>query len=144
MSKFKHAALALAAASLMAVQAHATEVQAQSPQAMPVATFSQADINTMFDQAGQPMQLAALSGQEMKDTEGAWWFVPVAAWAFGGAAVGGVQHVWRTGSTSGLWRGIGAGATGGLYASPFGRTVFGAHNFARWTIGGFGGGSWYR
>lgn len=74
MSKFKHAALALAAASLMAVQAQATEVQAQSPQAVPVATFSQADINTMFEQAGQPMQLAALSGQEMKETEGAWWF----------------------------------------------------------------------
>ena len=49
MSKFKHAALALVAASLMAVQAQATEVQAQSPQAMPVATFSQADINTMFE-----------------------------------------------------------------------------------------------
>jgi hypothetical protein len=49
MSKFKHAALALAAASLMAVQAHATEVQAQSPQAVPVAFFSQADINTMFE-----------------------------------------------------------------------------------------------
>lgn len=79
MSKFKHAALALAAASLMAVQAQATEVQAQSPQAVPVATFSQADINTMFEQAGQPMQLAALSGQEMKDTEGAWfWFAPLA------------------------------------------------------------------
>jgi hypothetical protein len=69
-SKFKHAALALGAASLMVVQAQATEVQAQSPQPMPVATFSQADINTMFEQAGQPMQLAALSGQEMKDTGG--------------------------------------------------------------------------
>lgn len=75
MSKFKHAALALVAASLMAVQAQATEVQAQSPQAMPVATFSQADINTMFEQAGKPMQLVALSGQEMKDTEGAWFWM---------------------------------------------------------------------
>jgi hypothetical protein len=32
----------------MTVQAHATEVQAQSQQAVPVATFSQADINAMF------------------------------------------------------------------------------------------------
>jgi hypothetical protein len=75
MSKFKHAALALVAASLMAVQAQATEVQAQSPQAVPVATFSQADINTMFEQAGKPMQLAALSGQEMKETEGSWFWL---------------------------------------------------------------------
>ena len=81
MSKFKHAAQALAAASLMAVQAHATQVQAQSPQVVPVATFSQADINTMFDQAGQPMQLVALSSQEMKETEGAW-----LNFAIGGAA----------------------------------------------------------
>lgn len=83
MSKFKHAALALAAASLMAVQAHATEVQAQSPQVVPVATFSQADINMMFDQAEKPMQLATLTGQEMKDTEGAWGFA-----SFFGAGVG--------------------------------------------------------
>jgi hypothetical protein len=81
MSKFKHAALAMAAASLMAGQVQATEVQAQSPQAVPVATFSQADISTMFEQAGMPMQLAALSGQEMNETEGAViWFAPV-AWA---------------------------------------------------------------
>jgi hypothetical protein len=144
MSKFKHAALALAAAGLMSAQAQAGDVQVQSLQAMPVAAFSQSDVSGMFDQAGPIMEIAALSAIEMKETEGAWWFVPIAAWSFGGAAVGGAQHVWRTGSTSGLWRGIGAGATGGLYASPFGRTVFGVHNFARMTIGGFGSGSWYR
>ena len=75
MSKLKHAALALAAASLMAVQAQATEVQAQSSQAVPVATFSQADINTMLDQAGKTTQLATLSGREMKETEGSWFWL---------------------------------------------------------------------
>ena len=71
MKKFKHAALALAAASLMTVQAHATEVQAQSPQAVPVAFFSQADINMMFEPSGPSMQLVKLSPVEMKETEGA-------------------------------------------------------------------------
>ena len=79
MSKFKHAALALAAASLMAGQAHANEDQAQSLQAKPAATFSQEDIHAMFEQSGPSMQLAALSGQEMNETEGAWfWFAPLA------------------------------------------------------------------
>ena len=109
MSKFKHAALALAAASLMAVQAQATEVQAQSPQAVPFATFSQADINTMFEQAGQPMQLAALSGQEMKDTEGAWGFA-----SFFGAGVG--MYTYGLSCSSCSVRGFAAAGAFGAFA----------------------------
>lgn len=76
----------------MAVQAHATELQAQSPQPMPVATFSQADINTMFEQSGQSMQLVALSGQEMMETEGAFlWFTPI-AFTFGRVVAGRIAH----------------------------------------------------
>ena len=115
MSKFKHAALALGAASLMAVQA-------QSPQAVPVATFSQADINTMFDQAGQSMQLVALSGQEMKETEGAfgWWGA-----AFGGlGGFGGFFLNNRISGSSWSWTGAGAatfaGARAGATAGPVG------------------------
>jgi hypothetical protein len=124
MSKFKHAALALAAASLMAVQAQATEVQAQSPQPMPVATFSQADINTMFEQAGKPMQLVALSGQEMKDTEGAF-----GLWgALGGGIVGGIGNI-----------GYQLGAGRGWSWGSFGYSVGGG------ALTGFTGGaaSWY-
>ncbi len=121
-SKFKHAALALGAASLMAVQAQATEVQAQSPQAVPVATFSQSDLNTLFDQAEKPMQLAALSGQEMKETEGAfgWWGA-----AFGGlGGFGGFFLNNRISGSSWSWTGAGAatfaGARAGATAGPVG------------------------
>lgn len=136
MSKFKHAALALAAASLMAVQAHAIEVQAQSPHAVPVATFSQADINTMFEQAGQPMQLAALSGQEMKDTEGAWWF----AASLVGGGFGSASYIWSTPNWTwgGVGRSFGAGATGGLWG------VTPVHWGIRAAGGAFGAASWYR
>ena len=92
MSKFKHAALALAAASLLMAQAQAYENQAQSLQAKPAVTFSQADINTMFEQSGPPMQLVALSGQEMKETEGAvLWFAPI-AFTFGRVVAGRIAH----------------------------------------------------
>jgi hypothetical protein len=38
------------------------------------------DMQAAFQQDAQPMQMAALSGQEMKATEGAWaWMVPFAA-----------------------------------------------------------------
>lgn len=109
MNKFKHAALALAAASLMTVQVHATEVQAQSPQAVPVATFSQADIHTIFDQAEKPMQLAALSGQEMKDTEGAWGFA-----SFFGAGVG--MYTYGLSCSSCSVRGFAAAGAFGAFA----------------------------
>ncbi len=145
--QLKHAVLALAAAGMLSAQAYATEAQVEAAiqPTQPVAAFTEVDMAALFDNAHQPMQLAALSDQEMKETEGA--LAPLAGlglWMAGGAVVGGVQHVWRTGSTNGLWRGVGAGATGALYASPFGRTVFAASNFGRWTLGGFGAGSWYR
>ncbi|MBA4262619.1 MAG: hypothetical protein C0443_11560 [Comamonadaceae bacterium] len=99
MSKFKHAALALAAAGLLSAQAHAGEAQVQDLQAVPVAAFSQSDIQSMFEQAGQPMEMAALSTAEMKETEGAvWWF---AAYYYGPAIAGAGSWL----ATSG-WRAI--------------------------------------
>lgn len=90
MKQLRHAALVLTMAGLLSAQAQASEAQVQNLQtAQPVAAFSQTDINAMFEQVGQPMQLAALSQQEMKDTEGAWWplfyYAPAftaAAWTF--------------------------------------------------------------
>ncbi|ENO94238.1 hypothetical protein C662_04588 [Thauera sp. 28] len=77
MKQFKHAAVALAMVGMLSAQANASEVQVQNLQAaQPVAAFSQTDIDAMFEQAGQPMQLAALSQQEMRETEGAvWWYI---------------------------------------------------------------------
>ncbi|MCW8165631.1 hypothetical protein D8B22_04435 [Verminephrobacter aporrectodeae subsp. tuberculatae] len=88
LKKFKHAALALATAGLLSAQAHASEAQVENLQALPVAAFSQADIDAMFEQADKPMQLAALSDQDMKETEGA-----VGPWgAAAGALVGGLAE----------------------------------------------------
>lgn len=79
MSKFKNAALALAAASLFSAPVHASEAQEPSLQAAPVAAvFSPSDIQAMFEQTDQPVAIAALSSTEMKETEAAW--APVVVW----------------------------------------------------------------
>ncbi|MBT9158679.1 MAG: hypothetical protein DDT36_01697 [Firmicutes bacterium] len=109
------------------------------------------------EQAGQPMQLAALSQQEMKETDGAALplvpllaplLLPTAGWVTGGAVAGagiqagsavfhgtpirqlGVQHV-RTGAA--------AGATGAFFASLMGRAAFGARDFTRHMAGAAAG-----
>ena len=71
MTKFKHIALALATAGLLATQAHAGEAQTPTLHQAPLPAFSQQDIGSLFDQAAQPMQLAVLSDAEMRETEGA-------------------------------------------------------------------------
>ncbi len=97
------------------------------------------------------MEVATLSEQEMGETEGAFvpaWAVTTAAWTAGGGAFGAVRYAWQTPQSSwtsqGFGQSIGAGATAGFYASPFTRTVFGTQNAARFVVGGFGVGSWYR
>lgn len=135
MKQLKHAALALAMTGLLSAQAHASEnLQA----AQPVAAFSQTDINAMFEQAGQPMQLAALSQQEMKETEGA--FGP---WgAAGGALVGGIGNI---GYQLGAGRGWSWGSFG--YAVGSGALTGFSGGAAAWYVvprvaffGGFGAG----
>jgi hypothetical protein len=111
MTKFKHIALALATAGLLATQAHAGETAAPPLQPEPLAAFSQQDISSLFNQAGQPMQLAALSDVEMRDTEGAWF--PFAIYYWGPSIVG-----------AGSWL-----ATSGW------RTIPGAWNFTRQNFG---------
>ncbi|MBS3934904.1 MAG: hypothetical protein KGZ43_01920 [Sulfuritalea sp.] len=94
MNQFKHAALALAMAGLLSAQAQASEAQVQKLQAaQPVAAFSQTDIDALFEQADKPMQLAALSQQEMKETDGAaLWFAPIVFHAGRYAAVRIAHH----------------------------------------------------
>jgi hypothetical protein len=133
MSKFKNALMALAAASLMTLQAQANEDRAQSLQAMPAVTFSQADIHAMFEQSGQSMQLAALSDQEMKETEGAFlWFAPI-AFQFGRVFAGRIMHhsAHHTFGSLGrlphlqmnFWR-PGVSGSGGVFRIPLPNTSF--------------------
>jgi len=73
--QLKHTVIALAAAGMLSTQAYASEMQVDAAlqPGETVAAFTDADIQAMFEQeAGQPMQLAALSQQEMRETEGAW------------------------------------------------------------------------
>jgi hypothetical protein len=66
--------------------------------AAPLPQFTAADTKMLFEQDAMPMQLAALSQQEMKETEGAW--VPFAFYYYGPALAGGVSWLatsgWRT------------------------------------------------
>ena len=75
MSKMK----TLCAATLLAACALSQPVLAQSvePTALPSATLDATDLSFAFEQTAQPMQMAMLSEQEMKETEGAvfWWGV---------------------------------------------------------------------
>lgn len=75
MKKLKQTVLILASAGMLSVQAHAAELSVNTlPSQQSVAAFSQQDIQGLFDQTEQPMQLAALSRTEMKETEGT--FIP--------------------------------------------------------------------
>jgi hypothetical protein len=91
--QLKHAILALAAAGMLSGQAYAAETQVAAVGAQPVADFSQADLQALFEQDAKPMQLAALSEQEMRETEGAViWFAPVAFAGFRYALTGFTRH----------------------------------------------------
>lgn len=75
MSTIKRMALVLATVGMVSTQAYAGESAVKTTPLSPqLSAFSQDDINSMFEVSGKPMQLAALSTQEMKETEGA--FVP--------------------------------------------------------------------
>ena len=74
MSTIKRMALVLATVGMVSTQAYAGESAVKTTPLSPqLSAFSQDDIN-------KPMQLAALSTQEMKETEGA--FVPAVIGAY--------------------------------------------------------------
>jgi len=76
--------------------------------------LSETDVSLIFEADAEPMQLAALSPQEMKETEGAW--IPV--WA---GVVGGGFNAYNTYSNGGSWGPVaysfGTGFSGGFFAS---------------------------
>ncbi len=93
--QLKHSVLALAAAGMLSAQVYASEMQVEAAlqPAQPVAAFTDADIGALFEASDQPMQLAALSGQEMKETDGAaLWFAPIVFHAGRYAAVRIAHH----------------------------------------------------
>ena len=55
----------------------ATQVQAAAAGVV----MNSVDMQAAFQQDAQPMQMAALSGQEMKETQGAWRWNPRKFWA---------------------------------------------------------------
>lgn len=76
--------------------------------------FEANELSAAFEQSAEPMQMLALSEQEMKDTEGAW--IPV--WA---GVVGGGFNAYNTYSNGGSWGPVaysfGTGFSGGFFAS---------------------------
>jgi hypothetical protein len=127
--RLKHSVLALAAAGLLAVQAHAGEAATLAPVAAAPeaakAAFSAADIESLFIMSDAPVQVAALSAKEMSETEGAW-----LNFAIGGLAGGAIQgggfilgvhrghHQWDTG------RFIGNVGTGAAFGATTGQLRF--------------------
>jgi len=91
--QLKHTVVALAAAGLLSVQAHAGEMQVKAAiqPAQTVAAFTDADLQALFEASDKPMQLAALSQQEMRETEGARISIrPLLPWVIRGSAMGGI------------------------------------------------------
>jgi len=65
------------------------QVEAAVQSVEPVAAFSDADMQALFEASDKPMQLAALSQQEMVETEGALIWKPFVGRAIiGGLAIG--------------------------------------------------------
>lgn len=85
--KAKNVVLVLAAAGLISTQAYAADAGTRSGiDGQGQAAFTEADTSSMFEQSGKPMQVASLSSQEMKSTEGA--AVPWVLAHAGGAIAG--------------------------------------------------------
>ncbi|MCL2644735.1 MAG: hypothetical protein FWD51_04660 [Betaproteobacteria bacterium] len=84
--KMKSIVLAAALSVSFATTAFAGEAQQLSslqtaPAAVAQQTFDAADMQQLFGQESRSMQLATLSQQEMRETEGAFWPLPVLLYA---------------------------------------------------------------
>ncbi len=145
--QLKQLGVTLALAGMLSTQVYAHEavseaapLAAAAAQATPTNVLTHDDLVALFgaQEAGKPLQLAVLSEQEMRETEGAL-FLPVVAWTLGGAAWYSLITWQQNGTVT--WRDVGAGATAGFYASPMGRP-FG--NVGRFVLGGFGSAVWHK
>lgn len=115
MKSFGAAFFATALSAALVVPAFANE---SSTTVLPNQQFSAADASLIFEADAKPMQLAALSSTEMKETQGAW-AIHAARMGYGGLSSGiryGVSN-WGTPQYSawGNARAVGYGAVGGLF-----------------------------
>lgn len=142
-SKLPTVLLALLAA-LSTTATPATELNPAS-HGNPMVEFSQAETHQIFDQTASKTEIAILSPQEMKDTEGAWLWNTV-AWTAGGGALGATTYLWTTPQSQWSWGGagtaFGSGATAGFYSSTIPLAAFGA--VGSYTLGTVGAAGWYR
>lgn len=118
--------------------------------ALPVAnTLSSEDLNFAFAPSSEPVELVALSEQEMRETEGAvlQYAVGTGLWTLGGGLVGVGVYGWNTYSTGDSWswgsagRAFGSGATAGFYSSPLIGTAL--RPVGAFVGGALGAGAWY-
>lgn len=75
MGNLNKSMLALAAACLLTAQAHAGESNISNLHVQRLVSFNQADINEIFDEDERLSKLAILSEKEMKETEGAYYWI---------------------------------------------------------------------
>jgi hypothetical protein len=102
---------------MLSGQAYAAEAQVEGIGAQPVAAFAETDLQALFEQDAKPMQLAALSEQEMRETDGALIFMPFLI----GAGIGLASHYatsWWTNSPM-TPLSFGAAAAGGALGGGF-------------------------
>lgn len=144
--ELKQLGIALTVVGLLSANAYANDAASEPPIA---AAFTETDLSALFEQTDKPMQLAALSQQEMKETDGAWLL------NFAGGILGGFSGAYGYMTSSaynrnanpssaawGLTRSIAVGAgTGAIRpVNSFGRafgTLAGSVGYGR--IDGFAG-----
>lgn len=140
--ELKQLGIALTVVGLLSANAYANDAASEPPIA---AAFTETDLSALFEQTDKPMQLAALSGQEMQETEGAWVWNTV-AWTAGGGALGTGTYLWTTPRSQWSWggagRAFGSGATAGFYNSMIPLRALGSAG--SYTMGALGAASWYR
>ncbi len=126
-SKLKYTLLAMMLAAFVAQPALASTLNNDDM------AFAFGDSPAVSSDLGE---MALLSDQEMRDTEGKWWFAP----ALVGGTFGSAAYVWSTPNWTwgGVGRAFGAGATAGIWS------VTPINWVARAGLGAFGAASWYR
>jgi hypothetical protein len=101
-----------------------------------IADFSASDLSLVFEQDATPLQLAGLTEQEMKDTEGAWLF------NFLGGFAGGLSSAYgyfaATPRYQASWGGALRSFGGGAFAGAI-NPIRGFGGLTTTVFGGFGG-----
>ena len=123
--KLKQMGIALIAAGVLSANVYANEAGIEQISVQPQGAFTETDLATLFEQDAKPMQLAALSAQEMRETEGA--LAPWIVGGLGGAAWQGANYAWGAYRGNYAWntnRFIGNVASGAMIGAGAGQLRF--------------------